>query len=637
MKKNKILLMKIFKYLFIVLILISTLFLSYSLILFNGVERFYIICGILLVIYISSILIYSLIFSFKGKKFKKFMTTLIISIIFVSIYSVGGYLIYNVYSKIDTFNKDMITYTTSLITFDSKYNDVAKIKDTKIGIVKDTDDIELYVLPNEVIKNNDLEKNNEIVEYNSVIDLMNALFNKEVEMIFVNGNYKDVFYNLEEYKDIKDTKVITDYSKKLEKTTTEKGINISSGKNLTEPFTILLLGIDSSADGLDKNAAFNGDTIMILSFNPKTLNATMFSIPRDTYVKIACGNRQMQKINTSAYGGTSCVIKTIKNMTGIDIDYYAKVNFKGVVDLVDALGGVTVDVPYKFCEQNSNRDFGEFTIYLDKGVQTLNGEEALALARNRKTHPEYCSSEWNKDGTRNDFVRGQNQQLVVEAMLNGVKSIKSANKLMEILDVVSKNIDTNLSTDQMLSFYEVIKTIIASGDINVVNIQKTLLTGYDMYVYEPSASGTRYAFFNWKGSLDDIVEAIEINLGEKEPKIIKEFSFSINEIYEKELIGASSYKESKLGVVPDFSMYSVESIKKWGESNNITIKIMDTDSKEITGSTDNYTFSSQSVHAKTLIAKSGDIINIYLKEKVSVTKKPEQTGSTIEDGGNQED
>ena len=107
---------------------------------------------------------------------------------------------------------------------------------------------------------------------------------------------------------------------------------------------MLLLGVDSEYDGLANNAAFNGDSIMLLTFNPKTLSATVFSIPRDTYVPIACNNNKQNKINSAAAYGTKCMINTIENLTDITIDYFVKINFKGVVNLVDALDGIDVNI-----------------------------------------------------------------------------------------------------------------------------------------------------------------------------------------------------------------------------------------------------------------------------------------------------
>ena len=132
---------------------------------------------------------------------------------------------------------------------------------------------------------------------------------------------------------------------------------LASNKKLDEPFTVLLMGVDSTLNSINTNTAFNGDTLMLITFNPKTLNATIFSIPRDLYVPITCRNNGKAKINSSSVGGVSCVIDTIENLVDIKIDYYSKINFKGVVDLVNALGGIDVNVTYSFCEQDSKRSF----------------------------------------------------------------------------------------------------------------------------------------------------------------------------------------------------------------------------------------------------------------------------------------
>ena len=176
---------------------------------------------------------------------------------------------------------------------------------------------------------------------------------------------------------------------------------------------------------------------MLITFNPTTLNSTILSIPRDTYVPISCfSGKRKNKITHAAWYGEDCMINTIQDFTGITIDYYVKINFKGVVKLVDTLGGIEVDVPFSFCEQNSNREWGENTVYVEEGLQTLNGEQALALDRNRHPNPSMCSSKWT-NYTSNDFIRGQNQQLVVKALLNKVKDIRSLDTVYELLDALS--------------------------------------------------------------------------------------------------------------------------------------------------------------------------------------------------------
>ena len=228
---------------------------------------------------------------------------------------------------------------------------------------------------------------------------------------------------------------------------------LSSNKDFDEPLTFLLMGVDSEDNGLNANAAFNGDTLMIITFNPTTLTTTMLSIPRDTYVPIACRSNSYSKINSAAAYGTSCVVDTVSNFLDIDIDYYVKINFKGVVDLVDALGGIEVDVEAPtynadrydgmMCEQNSDRLFGDNLVCVEPGLQTLNGEQALAYARNRHL---YIGS---------DLDRIRHQQQVVEAIAQKALQFSSIKDLQDILNAISNNIATNMTTDTILSGYNV--------------------------------------------------------------------------------------------------------------------------------------------------------------------------------------
>ena len=222
------------------------------------------------------------------------------------------------------------------------------------------------------------------------------------------------------------------------------------------------MGIDSIVTDIT-NANSNADSLMLLTFNPDTLNTTILSIPRDSYVPISCGYfNKTNKITHSGWFGEACVEETIENFTGIDIDYYCKVVFKGMFDLVDVLGGITVDVPFSFCEQNSERQWGKNAISLKLGVQELNGEEALALARNRHKNPSsLCKSTW-ENWSSDDFVRGQNQQKILAAIIAKAKSIKDVNSIINILNATSKHMDTNISTTQILSLYDVVKNIIVS-------------------------------------------------------------------------------------------------------------------------------------------------------------------------------
>lgn len=572
---------KIVSFIIIGLLVLSLGFLIYSMSLLGKIETFYRVMGCLLLILISIILGYSVINN-KGKKYIIFS---VISVILIVVMFYVSSLVYKAYKGLDNMNKDELVYTSILISKESYKADL--INGKKIGIISDEDDISNYVLANEVIDKYDLNVNNEIVKYNDLISLMSGLVSDEVDLIFVSNDYKARFNLVSGYSDDVKLYEVTTYKKNYKKKEVEKE-NISKKSEVSEPFTMLLLGIDSEGQGIKEASSFNGDTIMLISFDPNTLDATIFSIPRDTYVKMACGGRY-NKINAASWGGISCMIKTIEDFTGIDIDYYAKINFKGVVDLVNVLGGINVDVPISFCEQNSNREFGSALICLEPGLQKLDGEQALAFARHRHSLP------------LGDFQRAQHQQMIVEAMVQSLKGVRSVNDFYSILDAISNNLDTNMSTNEMLSFYDVAKNLLVkSGDVNL-NITKTYLTGYDLYVY--NGSGKTYTFQYYKQSLTDIVKAMNITLGKEKRSEIKEFTFDLSVPYEKEVIGKTYYNEERKQVVPDFTSMSLSDAKSWGSSNGINIIVEYKESSEY----NDEDIISQSVHDGVLTSEVSSI------------------------------
>ena len=184
-------------------------------------------------------------------------------------------------------------------------------------------------------------------------------------------------------------------------------------------------------------------------------------------------------------------------------------------------------------------------------MQHLDGEGALVLSRNRKQLQ------------NGDLGRGQNQQLVIQALINKIRNIKSASDFMKILDTISENFDTNFTTEQILSFYSVAEDIVSNGlakdDAELVNIEQLFLQGSGQMIYDERANMVLWDYVPNKYSRDDIVQAMKVNLGQKEKKVIKEFSFSVNEEYEKEVTGYGPYRGTSLyTLVPNFVGYSKE-------------------------------------------------------------------------------
>ena len=519
--------------------LVATVYFILNLLKLKGIEDLirYIVIGVLILLMLF-IIKKNFSLRLQPKKFKIFFF-----IVILILFGAGELYLSQVISRginiVDNLNKNKnkITYTSALIAL--KENDdvtVKSIKDKKIGIITDTDDVEGYILAQDIIKEHKIKTDN-LVKYDDYITMLNELYSKEIDAVFVSGSYVDKYSGLEKFENIKtDVKVLDKVSKLMKKhsSTTVK----STGKSVTEPFTMLLLGVDSPEENIDDAIAL-GDSIMVVTFNPNTLNATLFSIPRDTYVPITCYGNAMSKITHAASGGDSCMISTVENFIDIDIDYYAKINFRGLMNLVDALGGIDVDVPYSFCETDENRTFYN-AVFVKKGMQHLNGREALGLSRNRKYYPT-CGEEWN-EGDRSDFIRGQNQQLVMKAILKKAKNIRSVDEFYKVLDTFSKSMDTNLDREQILGFYNVFKKVLLSTDSltegnDVISMQRTFLRGGGGIIYDNVAGTGLYEFVPSQDGLNAITKAMRINLELEDEEYPKSFSFSIDNPYEPEVIG----------------------------------------------------------------------------------------------------
>ena len=535
---------------FFILSLITSIFAIYEIFLLSSIEDLirYIIIGILVLI--DFILVFKVRCIFKNKQKKKKESKRIAFILFMFFYSVicalVGIIIFYVYGQLSNINKVYVTYTSDLITMAT--NDVSSIDEVQnftIGILSDETSPDGYIIPQEIISSENLNDDNEMKEYDDYSSMIADLYAGEIDATFITNGYISLFSEITGYENIAtDTKIIYSKDKKMRKTDTSTSEIESSGKSVTEPFTILLMGIDSTDEVLSKNAVANGDTLILITFNPKTLNATMLSIPRDSYVPIACwSDKAENKITHAAGYGTDCMMNTIEEYFDVNIDYYAKINFKGLVKLVDAVGGVDVVVPKELCTDDSSR--GQ-EICIQPGAQTLNGEQALVFARNRKSL------------SNGDFGRAQHQQEIVMALINKMKTITDVSKFMEILSTISNSLDTNLTTKQILSFYnvgkDIIKRSLAVDDADLINIQQLYLQGTGQMIYDERMRLVLWDYVPNKNSRNDIIQAMKENLELVEHEEITEFSFSINEPYEKEVIGEGPYKSTTTySLLPDFT------------------------------------------------------------------------------------
>lgn len=557
-------------YIFVSIIFIFSYgYLFRSLLLLNNIETTLrvialSVLGVLLLLYIIGNLLLLM-----SKKNKTVIFLSFIALLIAAVSLIGSLTINKVYGILDSMSKDKILYTTNMILLNDK--EFSNTDDFKVGILNNETDVEGNILPKEYIKKEKLKVN--VTEYDSNFELLEKLYGGELDAIFITSNYIIKFEGYDAYKNIEnEVKVQFTYSKEM-----KNQDYIENPGTVDKPFTVLIMGVDSTSDVLNANQAFNGDTLMLMSFNPNTLNATVFSIPRDTYVPIACLKGESSKINSSAAYGSTCVINTIENLVDIKIDYYVKINFKGVVDLVNALDGIDITVPEKinFCEQNSKRSKKPGDLQCIKsGFQHMDGEQALAFARHRHTLP------------AGDFQRVQHQQLVVEAIANSAKNLKNVDAFFKVLDSISANIDTNMSTNQMMNLYNVGKSMIFSGNSgSMINIQKTYLTGYDLTMYVNNLRSSVYTFQYYEQSLEEIKHALKVTLELEKNEPVKTFNFSVNDTYEVPVIGKKYYTVKRQESIPNFKNKSIEYAKSWCEARGIEVFVNVTTSEDYTNGT----------------------------------------------------
>ncbi|WFD11533.1 LCP family protein [Tepidibacter hydrothermalis] len=236
-------------------------------------------------------------------------------------------------------------------------------------------------------------------------------------------------------------------------------------KDEDERVNVLLLGVDS-LNG-DKKG-IRTDTMMVLSMDPKNGDSSILSIPRDTRVKIR-GRKGYDKINAAhAYGGVELAVQAAKDLLGIPIHHYVKVDYQALYKTVDDVGGVEVNIPI-----NMNYDDRYATpplhIHFKKGTQVLDGQEAMEFLRFRKN---------NGGGgyPRGDLDRIETQQKFMDALAKKVLSASSIFRIKSYIDTLNEYVDTDMSVGEMASLG------MQAKDIDVSNIRKETVPGVAMYI-----------------------------------------------------------------------------------------------------------------------------------------------------------
>lgn len=257
-------------------------------------------------------------------------------------------------------------------------------------------------------------------EYDTVTDLANGLLSGQIEAAIYNEAFDGIIEeSIEDYKD--QVKILYQYG--IETEIQQEDTNVEA------PFNVYISGIDVSGP-ITTNS--RSDVNIIMTVNPNTKKILLTTTPRDYYVTIPnISGEQRDKLTHAGIYGVDASMATLEQLYGIDISYYARVNFTSLITIVDALGGVDVNSEYAFSA--GGYDFVQGTNHLD-------GKAALAFSRERYSFES------------GDNQRGKNQEAVLTAILQKAMSPAILTSANQILSEVSDCVETNMTRDEMAKF-----------------------------------------------------------------------------------------------------------------------------------------------------------------------------------------
>jgi len=313
-----------------------------------------------------------------------------------------------------------------------------------------------------------------------------------------------------------------------------------------QKINILVLGVDETSPTDPKRS----DTMILLSYNPKTNKAYILSIPRDTMIKL--DKYGTQKIN-AAYpiGGPQLAMDTVSQLIGEPVDYYVKIGYEGFKQLVDDLGGVEMNVPV---DMNYDDYAGNLHIHLKKGVQLLDGEKALQLVRFRHGYAEQ------------DLERVKVQREFLLAMFEKAKNPSTSLKIHRILKTINQYVETNIPPVTMLKYADYILKL------DKENIKTATLPGTPQYV-----NGIAY-YITDPQEIQEFIANLDRNVDDKTNEVAVNKNIKIEVLNGGGIPGAAA-KTADLLKQQGYDVVKIGNVI--GTTYNTTQIINRTDNKEI--------------------------------------------------------
>ena len=296
--------------------------------------------------------------------------------------------------------------------------------------------------------------------YPGATELVDALEQGQVEVILAAPSRLQVLENMADYASVFQGLREVETLQVTPSTSQPTG---QSAPTVDQVFTVYISGNDTRSN--DINDTERSDVNIIATINPKTRQILLLSTPRDYFIPLSISNGVEDKLTHAGKYGIDVSMDTLEMLYGIHLDYYFKVNFSGFEQIIDALDGIDVDSQYEFSSTIS-----ETPIHYSKGINHLNGEEALYYVRERYSF------------VNGDFQRGIHQMQVIQAVMDKVLSPSILVRYVPMMEAISNCFRTSVPTDLITALVR--SQLSGGGDWNVVSYY---VTGHEEHRYTYSA------------------------------------------------------------------------------------------------------------------------------------------------------
>lgn len=433
MKKQSVF-SKVFSILLTILLILSSFYLLYEIIKINVLPSK--LLFLITIVFVLLDAIFALLLCHYSRNIVSKIICVLLTLILVAGSCMSGFYISktgSLLSSITNVTKHAKNTVSVVVKQSSDIKNKSQLNGIRVGTLRSIGTQGSKKVLNELSNSGIVMEQN---EYDSLSAMLDAFYNGEVESIIINESSRSQILDLESYADFdNNTRVVYQTSYKVENTDKASAVDDITSK----PFNVLISGSDTRG-GFDENG--RSDVIMVATVNPKSHTILLTSVPRDYYVTTACdaadGCMQgaLDKITHTGIHGTNTTKRTVEQLLGIEINYTFKVGFDAVTELVDAVGGVDVTVAPGYAVSNFNALSG-FSVH--EGVNHLNGEQALAYARERYSY------------TEGDRQRTKNQQQVLMGIVTKVTSPAIITNYATIMDAMSNTFSTTMSNEELSS------------------------------------------------------------------------------------------------------------------------------------------------------------------------------------------